>query len=224
MGGLVSKLQVASSQNRLWESVARQPLESLVLEDATRAQFADVFYFEPNPVAQRVVFIGTPHRGSVYADRLVGRIGSELVRFGKSQDEAYKRVLCQNPCAFLPWVQRRFPTSIDLLEPGNPLLVAIGEVPVAPNVHLHSIIGTGRPMLLGGPADGVVPVRSAQLAGVDSELYVPATHTHLHHDPATIAELLRIFEIHARECGVAQESATTRVTSYRPVTARAVTR
>jgi hypothetical protein len=66
-------------------------------------------------------------------------------------------------------------------------------------VRLHSIIGTGGTRLIGEPGDGIVPVSSARQAGACSELLVPARHTELHHDPATMAELQRILRQHAAQ-------------------------
>ena len=90
------------------------------------------------------------------------------------------------------------PTSIDLLEPDNPLLRALEQMPVRSGVQLHSIIGTGGLLHIGKPGDGVVPVSSARYAGVCSELFVPAGHTKLHQDAATVAEVGRIFRVHGR--------------------------
>ncbi|NUQ66596.1 MAG: hypothetical protein HUU20_29385, partial [Pirellulales bacterium] len=82
-------------------------------------------------------------------------------------------------------------------EPENPLALALAQMPFRHGMRLHSIIGTGGTMLLGEPGDGVVPVASARLAGVCSELLVPVRHEQLHHDRATIAELARILREHA---------------------------
>ena len=84
-----------------------------------------------------------------------------------------------------------------MLQPGNPLLEAVEFLPVSERVRLHSIIGTGRPMLTSGAADGVVPVSSAWHAGVDSELRVPTTHFWVHRDPDSAAEVARILRVHS---------------------------
>jgi len=84
-----------------------------------------------------------------------------------------------------------------MLEPDNALLQAMAQMPFRRGVRLHSIIGTGGTRLLGEPGDGIVPAFSARLMGVCSELLVPARHTELHHDPATMAELQRILREHA---------------------------
>jgi hypothetical protein len=47
-----------------------------------------------------------------------------------------------------------------------------------------------------------VPVSSARLPGVVSEVLVPAKHTKVHHHPSTIAELERILVQHLHETGL----------------------
>jgi hypothetical protein len=48
------------------------------------------------------------------------------------------------------------------------------QLPVNPNVRLHSVIGHGYPMLSAGDSDGVVPVSSARHPGVQTETLRPA--------------------------------------------------
>ena len=67
----------------------------------------------------------------------------------------------------------------------------------------HSIIGKAHHSLLAGPDDCVVPVASARIEGVCSELVVPTSHTKVHHHPDSVAELKRILTMHLRETGAA---------------------
>ena len=92
-----------------------------------------------------------------------------------------------------------FPNSIDLLEPASPLLAALQQLPVNPQVRLHSIIGQGYPMLASGDTDGVVPVSSARHPGVQTETFVRAWHTEIHAHPDTLRALLYILGVHYAE-------------------------
>ena len=56
MGGLVAKLTVTRSDDRLWYAVANRPLSEINVSDADRKRLAEWFYFEPVAVcaARRV--------------------------------------------------------------------------------------------------------------------------------------------------------------------------
>jgi pimeloyl-ACP methyl ester carboxylesterase len=192
MGGLVAKLQVTESGDELWRAVANVPLDQVVTDPRTRMELAEVFFFSPQPFVRRVLFLATPHDGSSWANRPVGRLGALLVEPQAEAVVEHQQLIADNPGVFSSEAQRRIPTSFDLLRPNSNLLQAIRRLPIPCSVHTHSIIGTGKRLLLEGPADGVVPVYSARYPGVDSELYVPATHTTIQRRPETIAEVARI--------------------------------
>ena len=84
------------------------------------------------------------------------------------------------------------------------------QLEVPQHVRLHSVIGNGRRMLVGGPADGTVPVNSARHADTDSELIVETTHRRLQSHPESVQEVLRILELHLRESGMSPRVAVAR--------------
>jgi hypothetical protein len=196
MGGLISKLQVASSEDRIWRSFANTPFSSLRAPERVRAELAERCFFEPLPFVSRVVFIATPHGGSSFATRGIGRVASSLVNPAAANEALHDRLVAANPGVFTAQFERRIPTSIDLLEPDDPTLQAIRTLPVACGVRLHSIIGTGHTMLLEGPGDGVVSAESALHPGVRSQRFVEATHTRTQFHPDTVAELRLILLRH----------------------------
>jgi hypothetical protein len=199
MGGIIAKLQVTGSGDTLWRSAARVPLASIQTSDELKRELAQSFYFSPSNDIQRVIFIGTPHQGSSLARRCIGQLGARLVRVPEEDEEEHERLVSTNPGAFSPEFQRRYPTSVDLLQPNSELLQATNQLPYRHGVKLHSIIGTGGCLLGSGPSDGVVPVSSARLVGVESELIIEASHEELQRTPAVIREVLRILAIHAAE-------------------------
>jgi pimeloyl-ACP methyl ester carboxylesterase len=199
MGGLVAQLQVTYSYDILWWHVARQPLEMVRTTPEMRDHLRRIFYFDPSPSIRRVVFIGTPHRGSSKSRQIVGRVASSLVRTSDTQEARYRKLMDDNRDVFAEYLWDSWPTTIDLLEPSNPLLKALERMPVSPCVRLHSIVGTGGIAACSEPGDGVVPVSSARRAGVCSELFVPVRHEKLHHNSTTVSELMRILRQHALE-------------------------
>ena len=213
MGGLVSKLQVTESEDRIWGSFASAPFESLRAPEQLRARLAESCYFEPQPFVRRVIFLATPHGGSSFATRGIGRLGSAMVRPAEATTELHEQLVEANREIFSPQFERRVPTSMDMLEPDDPTLLAIRAMRVSPRVHLHSIIGTGGTMLGEGPGDGVVTVESALHPGVVTQRFVNATHTEVQRHPDSLAEIRSILQAHLTESnvGVAAASDGTRL-------------
>jgi pimeloyl-ACP methyl ester carboxylesterase len=197
MGGILAKLQVTESGGQLWHSAARQPFETIRADDRTRMELARAFFFRPSPDVAHVVYVATPHRGSGYARRCIGSATSSLVMRDPDREDRHEQLLAANPDAFYSELTRRLPTSIDMLRPESQILQATGVLSYRPGVCLHSIIGDHCCSLTEGRTDGVVPVSSAQLAGVASEIIVDTTHTEIGRHPATTQEVQRILVKHA---------------------------
>lgn len=197
MGGLVGKLQVTHSDDQLWRAIASRPLDQIVIDPQGRQNLAEMLYFEPSPAVSRIVFIGTPHRGSGLAQRGIGRLASCLVEESAETRERHRQVLAANPGVFSAELSQRIPNSIDLLEPSSDLLQAIERLPIDPQVPRHSIVGRGCWTFMGGDSDGVVPLESALIEDATSQTAVETRHTRMTGDPRVIAELMRILREHA---------------------------
>jgi pimeloyl-ACP methyl ester carboxylesterase len=197
LGGLVSKLQVTYSGDQLWQAAAKQPFDTIRTDPDTRARLANSFFFTPSPDVSRVIYIATPHRGSVYARRCVGQISSALVKEPDDWKVRHAQLIRDNPCAFYEEMARGIPNSVDLLEPSSRILQATDRLPYRAGVPLHSIIGDDRWTPSEGRSDGVVAVSSAQLGGVESQLFVDASHTGIQKRSETSAEVVRILLLHA---------------------------
>ncbi len=196
MGGLVSKLQVTESGDTIWSAVSHVPLESLKAMAEMKQELAERLYFFPQPVVQRVVYIATPHKGSSLAARGIGRVSSALVRTDESLQRRHDALVRNNPDAFTYPFRLRIPTSIDLLEPGDPTLQAIYGLPVASHVSQHTILGTGATALTLRQGDGVVSVESASHPESVSEHHVAASHIKILDELETTQEVMRILLLH----------------------------
>lgn len=199
MGGLMAQLQASYSYDILWRHAASRPLESVRATPAVRDRLQRVFFFGPSPLVKRVVFIGTPHRGSGMTERVIGRVASSLVQYSGPEATQYRQLMEDNRHVFKEYLWKTRPTSVELLEPSNPLLLAMLQMPFGCDVKLHSIIGTGGRTLTGEVSDGIVAVSSARLPGVCSELFIPTQHGKLHRDPTCVAELTRILRQHDQQ-------------------------
>jgi pimeloyl-ACP methyl ester carboxylesterase len=192
MGGLIAKLQVTYSDELVWSQLANRPLEEIVTSEETRAHLAEVCYFDPSPNVARVIFIAAPHCGSLPSSACVGEAASLLVEPSHQLAALHEQLIRDNPQTFNPLIERRFPTSIDMLTPRSPLLDAMRHMRLRPGVKLHNIIGVSHPLSLEGPSDGVVSAASATHPHCHSTLAVGAPHAKVHRTFETTAEVLRI--------------------------------
>jgi pimeloyl-ACP methyl ester carboxylesterase len=198
LGGLIAKLQVTHSDELVWTRVADRPLEEIVTTDQTRAFLAETCYFDPSPDVARVIFIATPHCGSLPTSAGVGECVSHLIVPTPQQAALHAQLMRDNPHVFNPQIERRFPTSIDMLAPDSPLLEAMRHMRLSTGVHVHTILGVSHPLSLDGPSDGVVSVNSAVHPGCQSVLAVAAPHAKVHRAVETSAEVARILDCHWR--------------------------
>lgn len=195
MGGLISKLMIAESGDNFWNAISNVPLDQLNASNLVKDKLRERLFFQPHPMASRVVFIGTPHRGSAIAGRMLGRLASSTVQ---QSDNQYKEVICNNPGAFKETVINGIPTSIDLLNPREPFLNVIDGLQLRGDIPLHTIFGNSCLSLSSGGSDGVVDAVSAKHRCVESELAIFATHNGLLRSEDTYRELSRILEQHER--------------------------
>jgi len=198
MGGLIAKLQVTHAQEQLWARVANRPLEEIVASDKTRAELARLCFFDPSPNVARVIFIATPHCGALPSSELLGKGASHLVEPPADELAMHQQLMADNPGTFDPRIERRFPTSVDMLAPDSPLLEVMHHMPIGAGVQLHNIIGVSHPVSCDGPSDGIVSIYSALHPGCQSLLAVGARHAEVQRSLETSAEVLRILDEHCR--------------------------
>jgi hypothetical protein len=152
---------------------------------------------------RRVVFISTPHRGSILATDFVRRIVTRLISLPRDALQIstelfsiYERFSLEGK---LKWSMAR--TSIDSMSPDNPALLAVADLPFPPGIKGHSIIAIKGDEKPPEGDDGVVSYRSAHLEGVESELVVPYGHS-CQMQPLVIEEVRRILIEHLRDQGI----------------------
>jgi hypothetical protein len=115
------------------------------------------------------------------------------------EQQPCEQLIRDNPDTFNPLIERRFPSSIDMLSTRSPLLEAMRQMRLRATVKLHNIIGVSHPVSLDGPSDGIVSVHSASHPGCQSVLAINAPHAKVHRTLQTCAEVLRILNGHGQE-------------------------
>ncbi len=209
MGGLISHLVTVDSGNEFWNEIDKHPFESVTLDPQAREALRPVFFFQRQTCVKQVVFLATPHRGSRLSPSFLGRAAASLVHEPKAILTEFGDLIKDDPDLPAKLRTGHVPTSVDMLSPQDETLQLLSNKPRQDPVRYHSIIGLiprsrlGLEGLLTGfgvpeEGDGVVPVSSAHLGGVDSEILVPADHMHVHHHPLAVREVRRILLEHAK--------------------------
>ena len=200
MGGLLSKMMAQDSGMVLWDALLTKPYERLQATAELRERLANIFIFRRLPFVRRLVFISTPHRGSRWGNRLLGRLTSNLIPRNEVTREALQELIRRNdPDVLTPELRGNRLNSIGVLAVGNPTLEALAQLPIDSNVAYHSII----PQLTtpwGGSlgTDGIVGYWSSHIEGARSEFIVAGNHVSQQR-PEVIAELRRILLEHLAE-------------------------
>ena len=201
-GGLVVKLMVVDGGMEWLAEALERPLDEIELDDAQTALLERAYEFDPLPFVERAVFVATPQQGSFLAERRFARLLAKLIALpGELQGTLGSLLADQDR---LPADLRgRLPTSLDNMNPSNPLVKILSRTPIDERVTAHSIIAIRSadpddPDALALADDGVVAYTSAHFEPVASERLVPTSHS-CQSDPATISEVRRILREHVRE-------------------------
>ena len=197
MGGMISRLMITDSGERLWRSTFGKTPEQTQLSPKTRALLEDTLIFKHRPDVARVVFVCAPHRGAEMASNWLGRLGSKLVRAPamlRAVSEEARMLLTADPATLKV---SGAPNSVDMLAPNNRFVKAVNAIPIAPGIPYHTICGDRGKGNTPESSDGLVPYWSSHLDGAQSELIVPSDHSG-HQDPAAIREVGRILKLHAK--------------------------
>lgn len=199
-GGLLIRFASVDTGESLIKAVIKKSLDELDLSPEEKELLVKYGVFQPMPEVGRVVFISTPHRGSIrvgsFARRLARRFinlpGDVFKTLGEFTRIAKKAEI---PGELKKGLKR---TSIDSMAPDNPILLALSELPVPPDIKAHSIIAIKGDEMPPDGHDGVVAYKSAHLDGVESEMVVRSGHSCQQH-PLVIEEVRRILLEHLKD-------------------------
>lgn len=177
--------------------VRRTPVLLVHGLDSTPATWALMYHhlmqFDNRPEIETAIFMATPHRGSELSTHFVGRLVSRLIRlpaFLTDTRNAIASILTADAASLQ---LDRAPNSIDTLSPRNRLVREVNNLPLAPEVTCHAIIGDRGKDDTPDSSDGVVAYWSPHLRGAASEKIVPSGHAP-HRHPEGIEEVSRILK------------------------------
>ncbi len=206
MGGLISRMQVAESGDRIWRRVSSVPLDDLDFDAETRENFRAWFFFEPNPSVRRVITIATPFRGSDYANGFTQWLADCAISIPKTVASAagsLATLLETDASQIDDPTLLETATSVDSLSPKSPIFAALDECPIPENVALNNVVGVlpslEKRWFAPKKSDGVVEFWSSNRDDVESQREIPAAHTTAHAHPAAIWETKEILLRHLSE-------------------------
>jgi len=206
MGGLISRMQVAESGDRIWRRVSSVPLDDLDFDAETKANFRAWFFFEPNPSVRRVITIATPFRGSDYANGFTQWLADRAISIPKTVASAagsLASLLETDASQIDDPTLLETATSVDSLSPKSPIFAALDECPIPESVALNNVVGVLPSLenrwIAPKKSDGVVDFWSSNRDDVESQREIPAAHTTAHAHPAAIWETKEILLRHLAE-------------------------
>ena len=206
MGGVLARLLVSSSGDRLWQWARGElRLDDEKLHHA-RERLEPMLRFDPLAGVSRAIFIAAPHRGADVANGQIARGIANFVRMPQAvinEFEEYRRTLGDAEHGKPDPALTRIPNSIDSLNVADPFLRLAATLPISPTVRYHSIIARAASLpLLEQSDDGLVPYWSAHLEGAASEKVIVAGHR-VQESAAAILEVRRILQQHIAEASIA---------------------
>jgi len=203
MGGLVSRMQTIDSGDDFWQIVSDQPPEKLKGPEDARDRLVSNLYFQPNQSIKRVVTIGTPHRGSNFANEYTRWVASRVISLPKIALATGQSLAHENPGFFRDTKLLTASNAIDSLAPDSPIFPVMLRAKKAEGVKYHNIIGVVESKGIFGSSskngDGIVDLASAKMEDVESELIINAEHTTIHATDKAILEVRRILLEHLQE-------------------------
>lgn len=198
MGGMLTHTLVAEMDDHLWKQFSDVPFEQIPLGPKEKEALRKRLFFKPDPAVRRAVYFSAPHRGAKLAKKGISGWLSRLARLPFT-------LLKQTTELFSPSVSdemkfkispKKGYTSVQSLEPGSPMVVAMDLSPYKKGVIYHSVIGDRGKGDTPNSSDGVVEYWSSHQQGAASELIVPTDHSSYKH-PKAVEDLRRILRQHA---------------------------
>ena len=206
MGGLVSRLQTIESGDDFWRSIsyeeagtAAEALKKIKGPNTERHKLVSTLFFKPNDSIRRVVTIGTPHRGSDFANDYTRWLARKFIKLPAMAVMSGNRLVSENRSLFRDTDLLTVSNAIDSLAPDSPIFPVMLRAKSSPNVKYHNIVGITESSFTSGNGDGVVDFQSATMEDVESELIVDAPHTTIHMISKTIFEVRRILLEHLHD-------------------------
>lgn len=206
MGGLIARLQVASSGVDVWNLISDAMPQEVFAEPQER--LTEAFFFEPNRSVRRVISIATPYRGSGMVNGFNERLAQRIIQAPLFAEKRSAALAAADRSLLKDSTLLTTRNSVESLSPDDPFFQVLDQLPIPDETAINNIIGVKGPKgPFEEPGDGVVERRSATLSDAESEITVESGHMTIHRDPAAIREVGRILLEHLNTMNAEQAAA-----------------
>ena len=206
MGGLIARLQIASSGMEVWNLISDAAPSEVFAEPQTR--LTEAFFFEPNRSVRRVISIATPYRGSGMVNGFNEHLAQRIIQAPMFAEKSSAAIASADRSLLKDSTLLTTRNSVESLSPDDPFFQVLDRLPIPAETVVHNIIGVKGPKgPFEEPGDGVVERSSATLPNAESEIVVESGHMTIHRDPAAIREVGRILLEHLNNMNAEQTAA-----------------
>jgi pimeloyl-ACP methyl ester carboxylesterase len=202
-GGLVTKLSAVDSGDKFWTLISDKPIDQLGFKPAERELLGNMLIFEHSPYVKRVILACAPNLGSILVNNFIQTLAQHLISMPSGLAQLGTSLATLNlgssQSAAIKKLGGKVPTSVANMNPDNPFLLRLHDLPLADGIKGDTIIG----VLGKGPVeddnDGVVAYKSAYLPGMETQNIVHCGHGEVPANPQAIDDIRRILLLHLKE-------------------------
>ena len=116
-GGLLTKMTVIDTGDKLWKDISKKPIDELQLKESSRELLEKSLFLKPLPFVRCVIFIATPHRGSFIAGWRPSQWITRFIKLPANILLGVADLLQQNQQELAFASTGRIPTSVDNMTP-----------------------------------------------------------------------------------------------------------
>ena len=204
MGGIISRLLISKAD-------LTQPALSLlknqhIVRFKNDPMFKARLNIQPIQNFNRAILISSPHKGTDYADRWFTKAARRIIKLPGAFLGAFAETLSEKDINLKSFMKdlghgliQNGPSDLSRNSPFTKLTSPIEPVK---GFKFHTIMGnitdSQDPLVM---SDGIVPYKSAHLAGAQSEIVIKGGHS-IQETPEAVLELRRILRLHLNQLGM----------------------
>ncbi len=201
-GGLVTKLAAVDSSDKFVKTVSDKPIDQWGLKPAEQELLSNSLIFEHSPYVKSVILACAPNLGSILVNNWIQSLAQRLISTPQQLTQLGKQMatlnLSSEQSAFMKKMRGKIPTSVANMDPNNPFLLYLHDLPLADDIKGHTIIAVRTPGPVEDGNDGVVAYKSAYLPGMESQDVVHCGHGDTPRNPVAIEDFRRILLHHLK--------------------------